>query len=162
MDVKSAIALMAKNPLVDFPWESTLIGLVNGFLSEEKQLDPSTASGSDIAAAIELLEPTIRDMVYASHIAPGQVVNQVPVPPPVVQTPAPPQQSQLTPAENNAAALSATRNTMFKMLGVVICIIALYWALTLKGGAEPKDVIELLKVAISMMSDKSSPDAVTP
>jgi len=160
MNVKDAIALMAKNPAVSFPWENVLIGLINGFLPEGNQLDPNTAQASDVQGAIDSLTAELQEMVYTSHIGPSQS-PYVPQP-----TPSPPQPTPMipimSPADANTAALTANRNFMFKMFGVAIVVIALMWALNLGGGSKPSDVIELLRIAVTMMSDKQQDAAAQP
>lgn len=157
MNVKDAIALMAKNPAVSFPWEGTLVGLINGFLPEGNQLDPNTAQAADVQAAIDSLTTELQEMVYTSHIGPSQspYVSQ---PAPAPAQPAPvPLVPVLSPADANAAALTASRNLIFKLFGAVICIIALLWALNL-GSGKPSDVIDLLRIAVTLMQGKE-PDA---
>lgn len=150
MNVKDAIVLMAKHPAVGFPWEETLVSLVNGFLPAESQLDPNTASASEVQVAIDSLEVTLQEMVYASHIGPAQTPY---TPPPVVQPP---------PVIAPVQVVDSGKTIVFWMFGAGICICAVLLALRVGDGASSADVVELLKLAISLISDKAPADVPPP
>jgi len=123
MNVKDAIDLMARNPAVGFPWEPTLVNLVNGFLPSGCQLDPHTAEALEIQNAIDSLDASIQEMVLTSSIGAANVAASVPTP----SIPAPKQ----------------SKADLQKWAGFLVCIFALSIAAKIGDGAI---VLEIIKV----------------
>lgn len=135
MNVRDAVALMAKNPAVDFPWEGTLVGLINGFLPQASQLDPLTAEAKEIQDAIETLEPSLKDMIYGSNLGNANIVT--PLPSSTVATAVQP----MNPVTYHQLAFGA--------VGVVLCGVTIMMAMR---GAASSDIIEMLKVLVSLVT----------
>lgn len=129
MNVKEAINLMAKNPAVGFPWEGTLVNLVNGFLPAESQLDPHTAEALEIQAAIDSLDASIQEMVLTSSLGASNVV--VPLPTPSI------------PAQPQSAA------NMQKWVAFGFCAFALLIAAKIGDGVI---LVEILKIFAPLLT----------
>lgn len=136
MNVKDAVALMAKNPAVGFPWEGALVSLINGFLPPESQLDPLTAEAKEILDAIETFEPSVKEMIYGSSLGNVNVVS--PSPPVAVLAPS---VGPMNP--------TAYHQLMLGAVGAVVATAAVGMAM---NGAAAGDVIELLKLLASLVT----------
>ena len=130
MNVRDALSLMAKNPAVGFTWETTLITLVNGFLSSDCQLDPNTAEATDIQKALATLDNATQDMILTSSLGVSQGGTPAPAPMPspaavVVAAPWSPSEFQ-------------------KLIG--LCILFVTVLVAAKNGLSMPDMIDLIKV----------------
>lgn len=139
MIVKDALTLMEKNPAVGFPWEGTLVGLVNGFVEQVNQLDPNTAQAADIRMAIDSLDVSVKDMIY------GASLDSVPFPANA--------QSPL-PAPLPAPAMGPMNATTFHQVmlggfGFVVMGVTIMMALR---GAAASDIAEMFKIIATMVT----------
>lgn len=142
MNVREAIVLMVNNPDVGFPWEGTLIRLINGFLPQGDKLDPQTAEAIQIQKALDSLDAATKEMVFASEIAAGNsggsgAGNPVPTPPP-----------------SDPQATAVVINLVTKVAVFFFALIVLYIVARV-GAAE--DLIEILKLVISAFLQPQSP-----
>jgi len=129
MNVRDAVALMAKNPAVGFPWEGALVSLINGFLPQANQLDPLTAEAKEILDAIETLEPSVKEMIYGSNLGNVNVVTPLPATGP------------MNPVTYHQIMLG----------GVGAVFTAVVVIMALKGSASA-DIIEMLKLLASLVT----------
>lgn len=130
MNVKQAIGLMAQNPAVDFQWESTLITLINSFLPPDRQLDPHTAEATEVQAAIDSLDSSLQDMVYNSNLGLANVANPLPTSVPTVKP---------------------NKTYLLGLCAVTVCVIALMLTAQHGGGLTGPDVVEIIKLFISLV-----------
>jgi hypothetical protein len=143
MIVKDALTLMEKNPAVGFPWEGTLVGLVNGFIGQASQLDPNTAQAAEIRLAIESLDAGTKDMIYGASLDSVPFPANAPMPSPV-PVPLPLPVPSLGPM--NATAF---HQVMLGGLGFVAAGVTIMMALR---GAAAADIVEMFKVLASLLS----------
>lgn len=135
MNVRDAVALMAKNPAVGFPWEGALVSLVNGFLPQANQLDPITAEAKEILDAIELLEPSVKEMIYGSSLGNVNVAIPLPAPAPI------PAAGPMNPVTYHQLMLGGVGAA----LTTVVVIMAL-------RGSAAADILEMLKLLVSLVT----------
>lgn len=129
MIVKDALALMAKNPTVDFPWEGALIALVNTFVPEGSQLDPTSADATALLDAINSMEDALKEMVYSSNIGLAKVATSA--------------STLTTPAKSG-------RTYFLGVFAALCCVIALWLTAKVGNGASSGDVVEILKLLLSL------------
>jgi len=139
MIVKDALTLMEKNPAVGFPWEGTLVSLVNGFVGQANQLDPTTAQAADIRLVIESLDAGSKDMIY------GASLDNVPSPS-SIQLP--------QPAPLPSPAMGPMNATTFHQLmlggfGFLVMGVTIMMAMR---GAAASDIAEMFKIIATMLS----------
>lgn len=135
MNVKDAIALMAMNPAVGFPWEGTLVNLVNGFLPKESQLDPHTAEAAEIQTAIDSLDASTQTMVFESILGPAQPGRDVP--------------KQLTDEQ-----VKTGLTILNKLAVIVFCGVVLYIA---AGIGDKNLLIEVFKLIFTALTGQEIP-----
>lgn len=128
MNVKIAISLMAQNPAVDFPWEKTLIALINTCLPEGSRLDPLSASAADVQAALDSLEADVREMLYSSNLDAVNVIAPAPA----------------TTVTNG----QGSNNNLLLIFGAMACSIAL--VMTFKG-MDSAAIVEIVKLLMSLV-----------
>lgn len=133
MNVKSAIELMAKNPAVDFPWQVTLVNLINGFIPADRQLDPLTAEAKEVKEAIGLMDASLQEMVYNSNLDSVNVIDPVPAP---------------------VAVIKNSRSNLLVLFAVTLCVSALMMVWKVGDGATGADVVEILKLILSIFADQ--------
>lgn len=130
MNVKGAIALMVQYPAVDFPWQRALINLVNACSSPDRQLDPLTAEAKEVQDAINSMDASLQEMVYNSSLDSVNVTE--PVPAPVV-------------------VMKDGRSHLLVFFAVTLCLTALMMTLKVGNGATGSDVVEILKLFLSLI-----------
>lgn len=132
MNVKKAVDLMARNPAVDFPWEPVLINLINGFVPEDRQLDPLTAEAREILEAIESMDASLQEMVYNSNVDPVKVIDPLPAP---------------------VAVMKNSRSHLLVLFAATLCVAALMMVMKVGDGVTGSDVVEILKLIHSLVAD---------
>lgn len=134
MNVRDAVALMAKNPAVGFPWEGALVSLINGFLPQANQLDPITAEAKEILDAIETLEPSVKEMIYGSSLGNANIVTPLPA----------------TVAAAAAGPMNAItfHQIMLGSAGAAVVLVTIMMAMK---GAAANDIVEMFKVLASLV-----------
>jgi hypothetical protein len=133
MNVREAIVLMVNNPDVGFPWEGTLVRLINGFLPPESQLDPQTAEPLQIQQAIDTLDAATKEMVFSSEIAAGGGSRIPPAPAaPVVA---------IDPQALEHMSAAITKVAVFMFAVIVLYIVARV--------GDTSQIVEILKLVIS-------------
>lgn len=132
MNVKKAVALMARNPAVDFPWEPVLINLINGFVPEDRQLDPLTAEAKEVLEAIDSMDASLQEMVYNSNLDSVNVIDPLPAP---------------------VAVVKSNRSHMLILFSVTLCVAALMMVMKVGDGVTGSDVVEILKLIHSLVAD---------
>lgn len=131
MNVKKAISLMAANPAVDFPFQPTLIKLINGFVGTERQLDPLTAEAKEVQDAIDSMDTSLQEMVYNSNLDSVNVIDPLPAP----------------------VAVKDGRSYLLVMFAATLCLTALLMVTKLGNGATGSDVVEIVKLIHSLIAD---------
>jgi hypothetical protein len=133
MNVKSAIGLMARNPAVDFPWQPALINLINGFVPADRQLDPLTAEAKEVQEAIGSMDASLQEMVYNSNLDSVNVIDPVPAP---------------------VAVIKNSRSNLLLLFAFTLCACALMMVWKVGDGATGADVVEILKLILSVVTDQ--------
>ena len=134
MNVKKAISLMAANPAVDFPFQPTLIKLINGFVGPESQLDPLTAEAKEVQDAINTMDASLQEMVYNSNLDSVNVIDPLPAP----------------------VAVKDSRSYLLVMFAVTLCLTAMLMVTKVGNGASGSDVVEILKLILGLFADTSA------
>lgn len=135
MNVEDAIGLMAKNPAMDFPWESALTELVNSFLDEETRLDPQNVSAETLREVIDRFDASTKEMIYNTRL------TQVNAP------------SGASTRNISTINLGPRRHfVIFTLFGLTMCICAILLALEVGDGAQAEQVVELVKLIGTLMS----------
>lgn len=135
MNVKDAIILMAKNPAVDFPWEQSVIDLVNSLIPEGSALTPN-ATAERLIEVIDSLDASTREMIYSSKLTNlGEL---------------PKRESSNSKADDHRQLLT------FSVFGVTVCICAIILTLKVGETVDATHVVEVVKLLVSLLNTSAN------
>lgn len=138
MRVSDALELMARNPAVDFAWEKAVVDLINSFLPDDSLLDSKVVTIDQINVVLSDLDDATREMIYNASI--NSVLGY--------------HHMERDDVEQNRKGqyLKLSRQAVFTMFGLVVCVIALMMASNVGNGVEGTDVVEIVKLLLQTFS----------